>query len=156
MADMQAGTLSPRPAPWAQLHPQGWDRIDHLMTMKGGRLAGRLWVFLGRRANGRNAVVVSQELLARQLEVDVRSIRRATASLVEQGAVRVWKLGSGRVYVLNPEETVRCGERGQRFIAFSSTAVVDFDENPKLEREIAEYLGQPELELEVSAAERVS
>lgn len=135
---------------FVKVYPAGWERVRSLLTMKGGPTVGALWLWLQEHAGHDNAVVVTGELLAKELGVDRRSIWRAAAKLQEAGALVVAKLGNSNVYILNPAETWRTLEDHKRFCGFSARAIVGFAENAGLRARLSHFSEQPSLLDDVS------
>lgn len=130
---------------FAKLMPKGWDRLDSLFQLKGGPTVGRLYAFLGKHAGHDNALAVSNETLAEALNVHVRSVIRAAAVLVSIEALAVVKVGTGNVYILNPDEVWRGADDHKRFCGFRAKVLIGFKENEGLRRRISHFLPQPDL-----------
>lgn len=125
------------PAPVAAERPyaklflgEGFDRVRSFLRRDVPPSAGALWCFLSENCErSTNALVAPQEVLADALKVDVRTIRRATAKLVELGAVVVFKVGTANCYALNPREVMRRREDHGRYWAFDARALIGRAEN---------------------------
>ena len=71
---------------FTQMYPKGFDRV--IAIIEEYPLAAKLYMFLGKHIEpGTGAVVASQDLLADELNVSVRSIQRATKWLDENNIV---------------------------------------------------------------------
>lgn len=141
----------PKGPRFTKVYEAGWDRVEHLLTLKGGPTVGRLWVWLTRHAGHDNAVVVTGELLAEVLDVHIRSVRRAAAVLVKAEAMIVAKIGNANCYILNPGEVWKTYEDHKRFCGFTARAVVGFAENKGLRARLSHVFPQGSLELESGA-----
>lgn len=130
---------------FVKVYDAGWERIRSLMQMKGGPTVGRLWLWLQEHAGHDNAVVVPVELLARELDVDRRSVSRAAATLQAGGALVIAKLGNSNVYIINPQETFRSYEEHKRFCGFQARAIVGFAENKGLRARLTHFAQQQSL-----------
>lgn len=144
-----SGPKGPR---FTKVYDRGWERVEQLLTFKGGPTVGRLWLFLVRHAGHDNAVVVTVDTLAESLEVSSRSVMRASKFLQTSKAVEVVKLGTANVYILNPDDVWKSAEINKRFCGFSARAIVGFKENSGLRRRLSHYLPQAELPLEAEEA----
>ena len=69
------GPKGPR---FTKVYDKGWERVEQLLTLKGGPTVGRLWLFLVKHAGHENALVVTVETLSEALEVHAQSVMRAT------------------------------------------------------------------------------
>lgn len=131
--------------PFVKLYDAGFDRLDKLLTLKGGPTVSRLWVFLNKHADHHNALAVTVEMLAEVLGVHERSVRRAARVLEDQKALVIAKLGNANVYILNPGDSWRTAEDHKRFCGFSAKALVGFKENPGLRARLSHFMPQREL-----------
>lgn len=71
---------------------------------------------------GTNAVTISNEALAKIINVSTRTIARATKHLRDNNYVQVIKIGTSNTYVVN-ERVAFAGTAGQRKAVFSATVV---------------------------------
>lgn len=135
----------PKGPRFTKVYEAGWDRVEQLLTLKGGPTVGRLWLFLVRHAGHENALVVTVEQLALELDVHARSVMRASRVLRDSGALDVVKLGTANVYVLNPAEVWKTAEDHKRFCSFGARVLVGFKENASLRRRLTHFVAQPSL-----------
>jgi hypothetical protein len=120
---------------FVQVTDTGLDRLVDLVCEPGPVGASvliRFWRYLRKYADHHNALFVSQDMLAKALDVSVRTIQRASADLHRRGAIHVVKVGGASVYVLNPAETWKGAQEHKRFCSFGATVLAGFDENPGL------------------------
>lgn len=89
---------------FTKVYPKGWRRMQALMQTNPA--AARVFAYLAEHIDGVcGAVVVSQVVMARALEVSEITIRRHTRFLEDQGAIVRIKIGTGvYAYALDPEE----------------------------------------------------
>lgn len=132
---------------FTKVYDAGWERVEQLLTLKGGPTVGRLWLFLVKHAGHENALVVTVETLSEALGVHARSIMRASRALQNAKALEVVKLGTANVYVLNPAEVWKAAEDHKRFCTFGAKALVGFKENSGLRRRLSHFVAQPALDL---------
>lgn len=123
----------------------GWDRVEALFELEGGRLVRRLWMFLVRHCDDHNALVASRITIGEALGVSARSVSRATSFLKAAGAVDVLKAGGCYVYVLNSDEVWRGAEADKAFCSFGARVLVGFSENAGLRARLSHLLPHPEL-----------
>lgn len=119
----------PKGGRFTKVYDEGWDRIEQLVTLKGGPTVAKLWVFLARHCDHHNALACTQALLAEELECSEKSIQRASNYLAENGALRILKMGNARVYVLNPKEVWKTADDHKLFCAFDARVLVSKTEN---------------------------
>ena len=142
---------------FVQVYPKGWKRLQVLIRTNPS--AARVYAFLAEHIDGVcGAVVVSQEVLAKELDVHERTIRRLTQQLEQAGALCRIKVGTGvYAYGLDPTEIWRSWDTKKDMAAFvTKTLVRKADkENGEVRRKLKVMLGEPELDLngehEVSA-----
>ncbi|MCQ4162772.1 helix-turn-helix domain-containing protein [Roseomonas sp. GC11] len=126
----------PKGERFTKVYDKGWERIGHLITLKGGPTVAKLWLFLARHCDHHNALACTQALLAEELECSGRSIIRATQYLIENGALRVLKMGTSNVYILNPKEVWKTAEDHKLFCAFEARVLVSKTENGNIKERL--------------------
>jgi hypothetical protein len=141
---MSATTMEepPKGPRFTKLYERGWDRIGQLVTLKGGPTVAKLWVFLARNCGHDNALSCTVDLLAEELEVSEKSIRRAAKYLEEHGALVIAKLGTANVYILNDGEIWKTYEDHKRFCGFRAKTLVSEKANPGLKRRLTHMRGK--------------
>lgn len=80
-----------------------------------------------------NAVVISQETIAKLCHLSTRSVRRAIADLVEGGWIEVRQIGATsqtNAYVVNDRVAWQGSRDGLRYSLFSAAVVVSEEEQP--------------------------
>lgn len=136
----------PKGPRFVKFYDKGLERLEQLLTLKGGPTVGKVWLFLVKHAGHDNAVACSVDLMAEDIGVHRRSIIRATAYLEENGAIVIAKMGTANVYILNDAEVWKTYEEHKRFCGFRARTLVGFKENPGLKRRLTHIIGQqPEL-----------
>lgn len=133
---------------FTKVYEKGWERVESLLTLKGGPTVGRLWLFIVKHCGHDNALVVSTETLADALAVNERSIRRAVAYLVKAEALVVAKVGGANAYILNDSEVWKTYEEHHRFCGFRAKTLVGFKENPGFRARVSHMLPQSSLPLD--------
>jgi len=127
---------------FTKVYDRGWQRVEALMTLKGGPTVGRVWLFIVKHCGHDNALVVSSETMADALGVHERSIRRAVAFLVKADALVVAKVGTANAYILNDGEVWKTYEEHHRFCGFRAKTLIGFAENPGLRARVSHMLPQ--------------
>jgi DNA-binding Lrp family transcriptional regulator len=111
-----------------------------------------VYSFLAEHIDGvAGAVVVSQDVIAKELGVHERTIRRLTAQLEEDGALVRIKVGTGvYAYALDPGEVWRSWDDKKECAAFvTKTLVLKSDRsNNQVRRKLKVMMGEPELPLD--------
>jgi predicted DNA-binding transcriptional regulator YafY len=80
---------------------------SRITLLTGSKNVGRLYRYLQCAAGDHGIVWATLDALAEGLKVDKRTISRATATLVEQRALVVVRLGDAHGYVLDPRRLAR-------------------------------------------------
>lgn len=136
---------------FVQVYPKGWQRLQALILTNPS--AARVYAFLAEHIDSTcGAVVVSQQVLADELGVVERTIRRHTAWLEEQGALVRIKISTGvYAYALDPEEVWRSWDTKKDHAAFvTKTLVSKRDrENETIKRKLSIMLHERSREPEL-------
>jgi hypothetical protein len=122
---------------FVQVYPKGFKRLRSLM--KDYPLAAQIYAFLAEHIDGdTGAVVASQQLLADELDVHERSIRRATAWLDEQNIVVRVKIGGAAVYAycLDPDEVWKSFDEAKDYAAFKTKTLARKADNGDIRRKL--------------------
>ena len=123
---------------FVQVYKPGWNRLQTLIQQSPQ--AARVYAFLAEHIDGVcGTVVVSQKILAEELGVHFRTIRRQTLFLEEQGALVRIRIGAGvYAYCLNPNEVWRSWDTQKKHAAFVTRTLVSKKdrENGKVDRRL--------------------
>lgn len=120
-----------------QVYPPGFQRIKTLMGE--WPLAAKLYLFLAEHIeDNTGAVVASQELLAKELGVTTRTIRRVTTWLDEKNIVPRIRLGAGTIYAycLKPEEVWKSWDNAKDYAAFRTKTLARKKDNGDIKRRL--------------------
>lgn len=135
---------------FVQVYPKGWARLQALIRTNPS--AARVYAFLAEHIDGAaGAVVVSQEVMAAELGIHERTVRRLTTSLEQAGALVRLKVGTGvYAYCLDPDEVWRSWDNAKDVAAFRTKTLVRKSDkaNAQVRRKLKLMLGQPELPLD--------
>ena len=107
--------------------------------MKEYPLAAQIYAFLAEHIDeNTGAVVASQQLLAEELGVNERTIRRATAWLDEQHIVPRVKVGGAAVYAycLSPDEVWKSFDEAKDYAAFRTKTLARKADNGDIRRKL--------------------
>jgi hypothetical protein len=125
----------------------GWLMIDkkplqelQQLAMKFPTAMGTL-LYLVNNMSRSNALMTSQDSLAKALKASPRAIRMAVATLEQHNYIQVVKVGTSNVYVVNTRVAWQ-GRRGARFAHFNADILAfeteqrgaDIDNMPPLKR----------------------
>ncbi len=122
---------------FTQMYPKGFDRA--IAIIEEYPLAAKLYMFLAKHIEpGTGAVVASQNLLANELNVSVRSIQRATKWLDENNIVLKIRLGAGSVYAycLDPDEVWKSWNTNKKYAAFNTKTLAHQKDNGDVKRRL--------------------
>lgn len=129
---------------FVQVYPKGWKRLQALI--RSNPSAARVYAFLAEHIDGVcGAVVVSQEVIAEELDVHERTIRRLTQQLEQAGAIVRIKVGTGvYAYALDPEEIWRSWDVAKGTAAFTTRTLVRTADraNGQVRRKLKVMLGE--------------
>ena len=135
---------------FVQMYPRGFDRAISMIGKYP--LAARIYLFLAKHIEpGSGAVVASQQLLADELGISVRSIQRGTKWLDENNIVLRLKLGAGTVYAycLDPSEVWKSWNISKKYAAFNTKTLARHKDNGDIKRRLMVMLkGTEESDLE--------
>ena len=122
---------------FTQMYPKGFDRV--IAIIEEYPLAAKLYMFLAKHIEpGTGAVVASQQLLADEINVSVRSIQRATKWLDENNIVLRIKLGAGSIYAycLDPDEVWKSWNTTKKYAAFNTKTLARKKDNGNIKRRL--------------------
>ena len=120
---------------FVQVYEKGFQRISSLISKNPS--AAKLYVFLANHIEpGTGAVVAFQELLAEELGVSTRTIRRLSKALEEEGAIIHIRLGGGSIYAycLNLTEVWKSWNTSKKHPAFNTKTLVRQKDNDDIKR----------------------
>lgn len=109
---------------FTQVYPKGWRRIQVLIQQSPA--AARLYAFLAEHIDGSvGAVVVSQDVMAAELGISTKTVKRQTAALEEMGALVRIRVGTGvYAYALDPHEVWKSWDDRKESAAFVTKTLV--------------------------------
>ena len=122
---------------FVQMYPRGFDRAISMIAEYP--LAARIYMFLAKHIEpGTGAVVASQQLLADELGISVRSVQRGTKWLDENNIVLRLKLGAGTVYAycLDPSEVWKSWNTSKKYAAFNTKTLARYKDNGDIKRRL--------------------
>jgi DNA-binding transcriptional ArsR family regulator len=129
---------------FTKVYPKGWARLQVLI--KENPSAARVYAWLAANIDGQvGAVVVSQEVMARDLEVAEITVRRHTKVLEDMGALVRIKVGTGvYAYALDPEEIWKSwADRKDQAAFVARTLVRKSDKaNSEVRRRLSVMIGE--------------
>lgn len=129
---------------FTKVYQKGWARMQALM--KANPSAARVFAWLAQHVDGQvGAVVVSQDVMARDLEVSEITIRRQTKFLEEAGAVVRIRVGTGvYAYALDPEEIWKSWADRKEQAAFTARTLVrkSDKDNAEVRRRLKVMIGE--------------
>lgn len=118
---------------WVQTEREAHEAWSQFLKLKGSLAASRVMHLFLARMGEHNAVIISQSSLAKILEYDTRTIRRAIAMLRDHYWVEVRQIG-GRgdvnAYVINDRVAWTGHRDGICNSLFSATVMAFSDEQP--------------------------
>lgn len=128
---------------FTQVYPKGWRRLQALIRTNPA--LARVYAFLAEHIDGTcGAIVVTQEIMAAELGVHVRTIKRQTKALEDEGAIVRIKVGTGvYAYALDPEEIWKSWDDAKDLAAFRTRTLVKKSdrENGTVRRKLKTMVG---------------
>ena len=131
---------------FVQVYEKGFQRISSLINKNPS--AAKLYVFLANHIEpGTGAVVASQELLAEELKVSTRTIRRLSKTLEEEEAIIRIRLGAGSIYAycLDPKEVWKSWNTSKNYAAFNTKTLARKNDNGDIKRRLMVMLKNKEV-----------
>ena len=133
---------------FTKVYSPGWEALAELIENP----SARLYVFIASNCGHNNALVCSIEVLAQELGVSGRTIRRASAQLQKAGHLEVFKVGTANLYVLNKYEIWKTYEDHKNFAAIDARALVRRQQEGNIKQRLTHMLKkqpvlQPALDL---------
>lgn len=135
---------------FVQMYPKGFDRVIAILSEYP--LAAKIYMFLAKHIEpGTGAVVASQQLLADELDISVRSVQRGTKWLDQNNIVLRIKLGAGTVYAycLDPDEVWKSWNTSKKYAAFTTKTLARKGDNGDVKRRLMVMLKGKKAELEI-------
>ena len=130
---------------FVQMYPKGFDRAIEIIEKYP--LAARLYMFLAKHIEpGTGAIVASQQLLADELNISIRSVQRATKWLDENNVVLRVKLGAGSIYAycLDPSEVWKSWNTNKKYAVFNTKTLARQKDNGDIKRRLTVMLKNKE------------
>ncbi len=135
---------------FVQMYGKGFDRV--ISIIEEYPLGAKIYMFLAKHIEpGTGAVIASQQLLADELGISVRSVQRGTKWLDEKNIVLRLKLGAGSIYAycLDPSEVWKSWNSGKKYAAFNTKTLARYEDNGDIKRRLMIMLkGKSEFNLE--------
>lgn len=121
---------------FVKVYPQGWKHLRALIT--DYPLAAKMYAFLAENIDGGvGAVVVSQAILADELGVSDRTIRKLSTYLEERSVmVRIKLQGNLYAYALNPDEVWKSWKDNKNYSAFTTRTLAGNRGNEDVKRRL--------------------
>ena len=131
---------------FVQFYSDGFERIKSLIEAKQPT-ALKLYIFLAEHIEpGTGAVVASQQLLAEELKVSVRTIKTVSKYLEDIGAIIRIRLGAGTVYAycLDPNEVWKSWDTSKKYASFNTKTLARQKDNGNIKRRLMVMLKSKE------------
>ena len=123
---------------FVQFYSCGFERIKSLIEAKQPT-ALKLYIFLAEHIEpGTGALVASQQLLAEELKVSVRTIKTVSKYLEDIGAIIRIRLGAGTVYAycLDPNEVWKSWDTSKKYASFNTKTLARQKDNGNIKRRL--------------------
>lgn len=128
---------------FTKVYERGWEALSGLLD---NRAAAKLYVFLADKCGHDNALVCTYDVLAEELEMHERTIRRAVRDLETRKHIVVAKVGTANCYILNPDEIWKTADENKRFCGFRTRTLVSTKLNPDLKKRLT-HMVAPDADL---------
>lgn len=141
---------------WVQTDRAAHEAWAHFLALPGATTASRVLHLLIADMGELNRIVISQGALARRLNVDPRTVRRAIGLLKEHNWIGTRNIGGAKsgvqAYIINSRVAWQGAREGIRYSLFDAAVYVSEDEQedlieqePALHRIPALYPGEQQL-----------
>lgn len=105
------------------------DNLDLIIKMtEENPTAVRLFTFILKHMDNRNALVISQHALSEALEVGRTTIHNSVSFLKEKQAIAVFKSGNVNVYAVNVQIAWKSHASGKRYAMFNAKVFISESE----------------------------
>jgi hypothetical protein len=122
---------------FTKVYNKGWETLGQIAE---NATAMKVYAFLARHADHHNAVVCSIELLAKELDVNPRTVMRATKWLHENHHLVIGKIATANVYILNCDDLWKTYEDQKRWCGVSARTLIDKSQNKTMKKRIGQLL----------------
>ena len=116
--------------------------LHTLADLAGSKSTLRVYLFIVENCGIENALVASQDMIAEELGISSRTVRRATLDLEAQGHIVIDKIAHANVYILNDGEFWKTYEDHKRFSSFRAQTLVPKGKR-NLKKRLTHMLGEP-------------
>ena len=108
------------------------DKLDLIMEMMSENpTAAKVFTWLLKQMDRRNALVISQQALAKALDVSRMTIHTSTKYLKEKKAVDVLKSGNTNIYAVNAQIAWKADANGKKYALFNAAVYIADSEQDK-------------------------
>lgn len=108
------------------------DKLDLIIEMMSENpTAVKIFTWLLKQMDKRNALVVSQQALAEALEISRQTVYTATKYLKEKKAVAILKSGNTNIYAVNVQIAWKSDANNKRYALFDAAVYVAGSEQDK-------------------------
>lgn len=108
------------------------DKLDLIIEMTGENpTAVKIFTWLLKQMDKRNALVVSQQALAEALGVGRTTVHYAVNYLKDKKAVAVFKSGSTNIYAVNAQIAWKSDANGKKYALFDAAVYIADSEQDK-------------------------
>lgn len=108
------------------------DKLDLIIEMTGENpTAVKVFTWLLKQMDKRNALVVSQQALAEALNVSRMTIHTSTKYLKDKRAIDVFKSGNVSIYAVNAQIAWKADATGKKYALFDAAVYIADSEQDK-------------------------
>ena len=108
------------------------DKLDLIIEMMSENpTATKVFTWLLKQMDKRNALVVSQSALAEALGLAVRTVQYSIVYLKEKKAVAILKSGNTNIYAVNAQIAWKADANGKKYALFDAAVYVSDSEQDK-------------------------
>lgn len=108
------------------------DKLDLIMEMMSENpTAAKVFTWLLKQMDRRNALVISQQALAEALDVSRMTIHTSTKYLKEKKAIDVLKSGNTNIYAVNAQIAWKADANGKKYALFDAAVYIADSEQDK-------------------------
>ena len=108
---------------WTQLNLDNLV-VEHLDKLSQNKTAMRLFLFIVKHMDGRNALMASYKVFQEALELSKASIQRGIKYLSDNHIIYIKKSGTANVYLLNPDIAWKSWSSNYKYCEFPANVIL--------------------------------
>lgn len=142
VVDESTGQITELNANFVQIYI---DKLDLIMSMTGENpTAVRVFTFILKHMDNRNALVISQHALSEALGIGRTTVHTSISFLKEKKAIAVFKSGNINIYAVNAQLAWKSQASGKRYAMFDAKVYLSESEQEEMPKFKTRLIGHAE------------